>query len=48
MFIVAQAMGIIGMPLNILSYQFKKQRSIILCQMFGALFRYREEKGDMA
>lgn len=34
--IVAQSVGIVAMALNILSYQQKKQRSIIVMQLFGA------------
>lgn len=36
--IIAQALGIIGMAMNILSYQGKKQRSVILMQLVGAAF----------
>lgn len=34
--IVAQGIGIVAMTLNIISYQMKKQRSIIILQLFGA------------
>lgn len=37
-FIIAQAFGIVGMTLNAVSYQAKKQRSIILYQFFGGAF----------
>lgn len=33
-----QAIGIMGMIMNIISYQAKKQRDIILCQFFGSTF----------
>ena len=36
--IIAQALGILGMTMNILSYQGKSQRSVILMQMVGAAF----------
>ena len=36
--IIAQALGIIGMAMNILSYQGKKQRYVILMQLVGAAF----------
>jgi len=36
--IVAQALGIAGMTMNILSYQGNQQRSVILMQMVGAAF----------
>lgn len=35
--IIAQGFGIAGMTFNILSYQMKKQRNVILMQMFGGL-----------
>ena len=35
---IAQALGIAGMTMNILSYQGKSQRSVILMQMIGATF----------
>ena len=35
---IAQALGIAGMTMNILSYQGKNQRSVILMQMIGATF----------
>ena len=38
LYIVAQAIGILGMAMNIVSYQAKKQRNIILIQFFGSLF----------
>lgn len=34
--IIAQTVGIVAMALNILSYQMKKQKSIIVMQFFGA------------
>ncbi len=34
--IIAQAIGIVAMALNVLSFQRKKQRDIILMQLFGA------------
>ena len=34
--IIAQAIGIVAMALNILSYQQKQQRNIIIMQFFGA------------
>ena len=34
--IIAQGIGIVAMTLNIISYQMKKQRSIIILQLFGA------------
>ena len=37
-FIIAQAFGIAGMTLNAISYQAKKQRTIILLQFFGGAF----------
>lgn len=37
-FIIAQAFGIVGMTLNAISYQAKKQRTIILLQFFGGAF----------
>ena len=37
-YIVAQAIGILGMAMNIVSYQAKKQKNIILIQFFGCLF----------
>ena len=37
--IIAQAIGIVAMALNIFSFQMKTSRKVILCQMFGgALF----------
>lgn len=36
--ILVQAIGIVAMAFNILSFQCKKQRSIIVMQFFGALF----------
>ena len=36
--ILAQALGIAGMTMNILSYQGKQQRSVILMQLVGAAF----------
>ena len=35
---IAQAFGIIGMTMNVLSYQAKSQKSIISVQLFGSLF----------
>lgn len=35
--IFAQAVGIMGMITNIVSYQAHKQRNIILCQFFGSI-----------
>lgn len=37
-FVIAQAFGIAGMTLNAISYQAKKQRNIILLQLFGGAF----------
>ncbi|MBO5915250.1 MAG: YgjV family protein [Clostridia bacterium] len=34
--IIAQAVGIVAMAMNIISYQLKKQKSIIAMQFFGA------------
>ena len=34
----AQAFGIVGMTMNVVSFQAKKQKSIILFQLFGSLF----------
>lgn len=34
--IIAQIIGIVAMAMNIISYQMKKQRSIIIMQFFGA------------
>lgn len=36
--LIAQVLGIIGMTMNILSYQGKRQRSVILMQLVGAGF----------
>lgn len=36
--IIAQALGIAGMTMNILSYQGKSQRSVILMQLVGSAF----------
>ena len=36
--IIAQGIGILGMVMNILSYQAKKQKNIIVIQFFGCLF----------
>lgn len=36
--VVAQAFGLFGMAMNSLSYQGKKQRTVILAQLFGSLF----------
>lgn len=36
--VIAQALGIAGMTMNILSYQGKSQRSVILMQLVGAAF----------
>lgn len=36
--IIIQGIGIVAMAFNILSFQCKKQRSIIVMQFFGALF----------
>ena len=35
---IAQAFGILGMTMNVLSYQAKSQKSIISVQFFGSLF----------
>ena len=35
--IIAQAIGIFGMAMNVISYQAKKQRNIIFCQFFGSV-----------
>ena len=35
---IAQVVGILGMAMNSISYQAKKQRNIILFQFFGSLF----------
>lgn len=37
MTIVAQGIGLVAMAANVLAYQFKSRKSIILCQLFGAL-----------
>ena len=37
-FIMAQILGIMGMTMNCVSYQAKKQRNIIMFQFFGSLF----------
>jgi hypothetical protein len=37
-FIIAQIMGILGMAMNIVSYQAKSKRNIISIQFFGSLF----------
>lgn len=37
LYIIAQIIGILGMTMNIVSYQAKKQRNIILIQFFGCL-----------
>lgn len=37
-FIIAQVFGFLGMTLNVLSYQWKQQKSIIIMQLFGSLF----------
>jgi hypothetical protein len=37
-YIVAQIIGILGMAMNIISYQAKKQKNIIIIQFFGSLF----------
>lgn len=36
--IIAQILGLIGMTMNILSYQGKRQRTVILMQLVGASF----------
>ncbi|MBE6955849.1 MAG: YgjV family protein [Ruminococcaceae bacterium] len=36
--VIVQAIGIVAMAFNILSFQCKKQRSIIVMQFFGSLF----------
>lgn len=36
-FIIAQAIGIFGMAMNVISYQAKKQRNIIIFQFFGSI-----------
>lgn len=36
--LLAQGFGILGMVMNVLSYQFKKQRSVIIFQFFGSIF----------
>ncbi|MBR2328018.1 MAG: YgjV family protein [Clostridia bacterium] len=33
---LAQAVGIVAMAFNILSYQFKKRESVIICHLFGS------------
>ena len=35
---IAQIFGILGMSMNVISYQAKRQKSIILVQLFGSLF----------
>ena len=35
---IAQVFGILGMSMNVLSYQAKRQKSIIIVQLFGSLF----------
>ncbi len=37
-FIIAQIFGFLGMSLNVISYQAKKQKNIIIQQLFGSLF----------
>ena len=37
-FIIAQIFGILGMTMNVLSYQARKQKHVILVQLFGSLF----------
>lgn len=37
-FVIAQILGIIGMGMNILSYQGEKQKSVIIMQFFSSLF----------
>lgn len=36
--VIAQAVGIVAMMFNIFSYQMKKAKHIIACQLFGATF----------
>lgn len=36
--VVTQVFGLLGMAMNSLSYQGKKQRTVILAQLFGSLF----------
>ena len=36
--IIAQIAGLFGMAFNVFSYQQKKQRNLIICQLFGASF----------
>lgn len=36
--VIIQAFGILGMIMNVVSYQAKKQKNIIACQLFGSLF----------
>ncbi len=37
-FIIAQAFGILAMVMNVASYQAKKQKTVIIMQLFGSLF----------
>lgn len=37
-YIIAQIIGILGMVMNIISYQAKKQKNIIIIQFFGSVF----------
>ena len=37
-YIIAQVIGILGMVMNSVSYQVKKQKNIIIIQFFGSLF----------
>ena len=37
-FIIAQAFGIIAMVMNVASYQAKRQKTVIVMQLFGSLF----------
>ena len=35
---IAQSVGILAMLANILAFQFKSRRNIILCQLMGSVF----------
>lgn len=37
-FYIAQAFGIVAMAMNVASYQAKKQKTVIIMQLFGSLF----------
>ena len=37
-FWIAQILGILGMAMNVLSYQWKEKKALITVQLFGSLF----------